>query len=233
MEAFPNAFFTDSIGAVRDRLPGHRAAGRGATSAPTARWSRSGPRQRRARRGQPRPRPGHRRRQGRPARPRRATCRSATTRTRRSRRATFIEIDGVRYSVPGDFARIETDGNGDAARPRLQLHQHRRREGLPRGGRDGASRRTPASTTCSWSACPTSSYGQAVAAVVQPREGADRRRWRTCASFLRAQLSGYKLPRARHARRRDPAQRHRQGAVPAGQGAGAGRAGRASNGATA
>ncbi len=38
---------------------------------------------------------------------------------------------------------------------------------------------------------------------------------RTCATFLRAHLSGYKLPRVAHRRRQGAAQRHRQGAVPA------------------
>ena len=36
--------------------------------------------------------------------------RSATTRTRRSRDRTFKEIDGVRYSIPGDYAQVDADG---------------------------------------------------------------------------------------------------------------------------
>ena len=42
--------------------------------------------------------------------PRRARSRSATWATRRSRPATFPVIDGVRYSVPGDRARLLADG---------------------------------------------------------------------------------------------------------------------------
>ena len=120
----------------RDRLPGHGHAGQGRTSAPTARSSASAPT---------------------------ASCSTTTTgcstRPPTSARsagsaaaasvpvgyykdpeksaATFLEIDGERYSVPGDFARIEDGQPGHAARPRLQLRQHRRREGLPRGGGDG------------------------------------------------------------------------------------------------
>ena len=48
--------------------------------------------------------------------------------------AMFAEVDGKRYAVPGDLARVEADGIGDAARPRQHVREHRRREGLPRGG---------------------------------------------------------------------------------------------------
>ena len=65
---------------------------------------------------------------------------------------------------------------------------------------------------------PDEKYGQAVAAVVQPREGAtvelDELRDVPADLALRLQAA----PRA-HPRRRDPAQRDRQGAVPPGQGA--------------
>ena len=36
---------------------------------------------------------------------------SATTRTSKSRPSTFKEIDGVRYSIPGDFATVDADGS--------------------------------------------------------------------------------------------------------------------------
>ena len=39
-----------------------------------------------------------------------ATPRSATTRTRPSRRQTFVTIDGERYSIPGDYATVDADG---------------------------------------------------------------------------------------------------------------------------
>ena len=51
---------------------------------------------------------------------------------------TFVEVDGRRYAIPGDFATLEADGTHRAARPRLGLHQLGRREGLPRGGRGRA-----------------------------------------------------------------------------------------------
>ena len=67
-----------------------------------------------------------------------AARRSATTRTRRSRRPPSSTFDGERYSVPGDYAEVEADGTLTLLGPRLGVHQHRRREGVPRGGRGGA-----------------------------------------------------------------------------------------------
>ena len=52
--------------------------------------------------------------------------------------ATFRVIDGVRYSIPGDWAEVDADGTVQAARPWQPVHQHRRREGVPGGGRGGA-----------------------------------------------------------------------------------------------
>ncbi len=51
---------------------------------------------------------------------------------------TFKEIDGVRYSIPGDFAQVRRRRVDPPARPRLRLHQLGRREDLPRGGGGGA-----------------------------------------------------------------------------------------------
>ena len=52
--------------------------------------------------------------------------------------ATFRIVDGVRYTIPGDWATVDADGNRAPARPRQPVHQHRRGEGLPGGGRGGA-----------------------------------------------------------------------------------------------
>ena len=50
---------------------------------------------------------------------------------------TYPVVDGVRYAVPGDRARLRADGMRRAARPRLGDDQLRRREDLRRGGRGG------------------------------------------------------------------------------------------------
>ena len=57
---------------------------------------------------------------------------------RPSRRPRSSRIDGVRYSIPGDFADGRRRRHRAPARPRQPVHQHRRREGLPGGGRGGA-----------------------------------------------------------------------------------------------
>ena len=69
------------------------------------------------------------------------------------------------------------------------------RRSTPRRSR-WRSRPTPPCTTSSWSASPTRSTARPSPRSSQLREGAQRSSSRTCATFLRAHLSGYKLPRA-------------------------------------
>ncbi|WP_235738679.1 acyl-CoA synthetase [Nocardioides alcanivorans] len=106
---------------------------------------------------------------------------------------TFIEIDGVRYSIPGDYARIE-EGN------RLTL--------LGRGSNcvnTGGEKVYPEEVEMAVKGhaavydvlvvgLPDEKYGQSVHAVVELRDDAslelDELR-----DYLRAHLSGYKLPR--------------------------------------
>jgi acyl-CoA synthetase (AMP-forming)/AMP-acid ligase II len=108
--------------------------------------------------------------------------------------ATFLEIDGQRYSVPGDFARIEEGG-------RVTL-LGRGSNCVNTGGEkvypeevEMAIKRHPAVYDVLVVGIPDEKFGQAVAAVVQVREGQtvelDELR-----DFLRSSLSGYKLPRA-------------------------------------
>jgi acyl-CoA synthetase (AMP-forming)/AMP-acid ligase II len=108
--------------------------------------------------------------------------------------ATFLEIDGSRYSVPGDFARIETDN-------KVTL--------LGRGSNcinTGGEKVYPEEVEMAIKAhpgvydvlvvgVPDEKYGQSVTAVIQPREDAEVE-LEDLRSFLRVSLSGYKLPRA-------------------------------------
>lgn len=108
--------------------------------------------------------------------------------------ATFLEIDGARYSVPGDNARIEEDG-------RVTL--------LGRGSNcvnTGGEKVYPEEVEMAIKAHPSvydvlvvgipdPTYGQAVAAVVELRDDTTLE-LEELRSFLRAHLSGYKLPRA-------------------------------------
>jgi acyl-CoA synthetase (AMP-forming)/AMP-acid ligase II len=107
---------------------------------------------------------------------------------------TFIEIDGVRYSIPGDNARIE-EGN------RITL-LGRGSNCINTGGEkvypeevEQAVKAHPGVYDVLVVGLPDEKYGQTVAAVVEPRPGhtVELEELRT---FLRAHLSGYKLPRA-------------------------------------
>ncbi len=51
---------------------------------------------------------------------------------------TFVMVDGERYAIPGDYALVDADGTVRAARSRLGVHQHRRREGVSGRGRGSA-----------------------------------------------------------------------------------------------
>ena len=107
---------------------------------------------------------------------------------------TFIELDGTRYSVPGDFARIEADN-------KVTL--------LGRGSNcinTGGEKVYPEEVEMALKAHPDvydvlvvgvadENYGQSVSAVIQPR-GENRPSVDELRTFLRSELSGYKLPRA-------------------------------------
>ena len=108
--------------------------------------------------------------------------------------ATFLTIDGERYSVPGDFARIEEGG-------RVTL-LGRGSNCVNTGGEkvypeevEMAVKGHPAVYDVLVVGIPDERYGQAVAAVVELREGAGLE-LEDLREYLRAHLSGYKLPRA-------------------------------------
>ena len=108
--------------------------------------------------------------------------------------ATFLTIDGERYSVPGDFARIEEGG-------RVTL-LGRGSNCVNTGGEkvypeevEMAIKGHPAVYDVLVVGIPDEKYGQAVAAVAELREGASLE-LEELRSHLRAHLSGYKLPRA-------------------------------------
>jgi acyl-CoA synthetase (AMP-forming)/AMP-acid ligase II len=108
--------------------------------------------------------------------------------------ATFLVIDGVRYSVPGDRARIEPDlkitllGRGSNC--------------VNTGGEkvypeevEAAIKAHPAVYDCLVVGIPDERYGQAVSVVAELRPG-QVLQLTELRAFLRANLSGYKLPRA-------------------------------------
>jgi acyl-CoA synthetase (AMP-forming)/AMP-acid ligase II len=109
-------------------------------------------------------------------------------------RATFIEVDGVRYSVPGDFARIE-EGN------RITL-LGRGSNCINTGGEkvfpeevEMALKGHPDVYDALVVGVPDERFGSAVSAVVEPRDGAQPT-LDDLQAYLREHLSGYKLPRS-------------------------------------
>ena len=107
---------------------------------------------------------------------------------------TFLEIDGERYSVPGDMARIE-EGNRITLLGRGSNCVNTGGEKVYPEEVEMAVKAHPAVYDCLVVGIPDEKYGQAVAAVVELREGTtlelDELR-----DFLREHLSGYKLPRS-------------------------------------
>ncbi len=110
--------------------------------------------------------------------------------------ATFVEIDGRRYSIPGDYARLELDGT-------MTL--------LGRGSQcinSGGEKIYPEEVESALKAHPKvydvlvvgvddERWGQRVAAVVQPRAG-EAPTLDELVEFCRTKVAGYKVPRELH-----------------------------------
>jgi acyl-CoA synthetase (AMP-forming)/AMP-acid ligase II len=107
---------------------------------------------------------------------------------------TFLEIDGERYSVPGDFARIEEGGKVTLLGRGSNCVNTGGEKVYPEEV-EMAIKGHPAVYDVLVVGVPDEKYGQAVAAVVELREGASLELDELRES-LRASLSGYKLPRA-------------------------------------
>jgi 3-oxocholest-4-en-26-oate---CoA ligase len=109
---------------------------------------------------------------------------------------TFTEVDGVRYSIPGDLARVEDDGT-------ITL-LGRGSNCINTGGEkvfpeevEGAVKSHPDVFDVLVVGVPDERFGSRVAAIVQPREG----RQPTLAAIdehVRTQIAGYKVPRELH-----------------------------------
>jgi 3-oxocholest-4-en-26-oate---CoA ligase len=107
---------------------------------------------------------------------------------------TFIEVDGARYSVPGDNARIEADGKVTLLGRGSNCVNTGGEKVYPEEV-EMAIKNHPAVYDTLVVGIPDEKYGQAVAAVVSLRDGhgLELEELRT---FLRDYLSGYKLPRS-------------------------------------
>ena len=130
-------------------------------------------------------------------------------------RGTFPVIDGValrpaRRPGPGRGGRLDR-----RARPRLDLHQHRRREGLPRGGRAGAQGAPGRARRGRGRACPTSGSASGSRPWSSCGAGGGRRRRRAARALPghARRVQGAGPDRVRAGRRALP---HRQGRLPVG-----------------
>jgi acyl-CoA synthetase (AMP-forming)/AMP-acid ligase II len=108
----------------------------------------------------------------------------------------FVEVDGKRYSIPGDFAKVEADGT-------LTL--------LGRGSvciNSGGEKIYPEEVEAALKShpdvfdaivvgLPDERWGEKVTAVVQPREGRTPD-LQALAAHCRAHVAGYKVPKALH-----------------------------------
>ncbi|MCX6396026.1 MAG: acyl-CoA synthetase [Propionibacteriales bacterium] len=106
---------------------------------------------------------------------------------------TFLVVDGMRISVPGDFARIEED-NKVTLLGRGSNCVNTGGEKVYPEEVEMAIKRHPAVYDVLVVGIPDEKFGQAVAAVIQPREG-ETLELEELREYLREFLSGYKLPR--------------------------------------
>ncbi|HEY3905234.1 MAG TPA: acyl-CoA synthetase [Streptosporangiaceae bacterium] len=107
--------------------------------------------------------------------------------------AMFVEVDGARYVVPGDFARVEVDGT--------MTLLGRGSASVNTGGEkvfpeevEGAIKAHPKVFDAIVIGIPDELLGQRVAAIIQPREG-EKVDLRDLEIVVRTHVAGYKVPR--------------------------------------
>ncbi|MFH5206945.1 acyl-CoA synthetase [Antrihabitans sp. NCIMB 15449] len=109
-------------------------------------------------------------------------------------KATFVEHNGVRYSIPGDYARVEADGTVTMlGRGSMSINS---------GGEkifpeevEGALKSHPDVFDTLVVGVPDERFGERVAAVVQLREGV-RPQLEELVETCRTQIASYKVPRS-------------------------------------
>ncbi len=106
---------------------------------------------------------------------------------------TFKEFNGIRYSIPGDFARVEADGTITMLGRGSCRSTPAARRSIPKRSRRH-SRHTPTSST-PLRRGRDDRFGQRVAAVIAARDSA-RPTLGELADVVRKELAGYKTPRS-------------------------------------
>ncbi|MCV6987570.1 acyl-CoA synthetase [Mycobacterium shinjukuense] len=107
---------------------------------------------------------------------------------------TFRTINGVRYAIPGDYARVEADGTVTML-GRGSVSINSGGEKIYPEEVEAALKGHPDVFDALVVGVPDPRYGQQVAAVVQPRPGC-RPSLAELDGFVRSEIAGYKVPRS-------------------------------------
>jgi acyl-CoA synthetase (AMP-forming)/AMP-acid ligase II len=107
---------------------------------------------------------------------------------------TFKTINGVRYAIPGDYAEVEADGTVTML-GRGSVSINSGGEKIYPEEVEAALKGHPDVFDALVVGVPDERFGQRVAAVVQPREGA-KPKLADLDAFVRTQIAGYKVPRS-------------------------------------
>lgn len=108
--------------------------------------------------------------------------------------ATFREINGVRYSFPGDFATVEADGSITLLGRGSVCINTAGEKVFPEEVEEALKRHDDV-TDALVVGQPDERFGERIVAVVAGRDGATAADGETLMAFAREQLAGYKAPR--------------------------------------
>jgi acyl-CoA synthetase (AMP-forming)/AMP-acid ligase II len=107
---------------------------------------------------------------------------------------TFVEVDGVRWVVPGDLARVEADGTITVL-GRGSVCINSGGEKIFPEEVEAALKSHPSVFDAVVVGVPDTRWGERVAAVVQPRSGTEAPSLTDLAAHCRTRIAGYKVPR--------------------------------------
>ena len=108
----------------------------------------------------------------------------------------FLEIDGVRHVMPGDFATVEADGSITLLGRGSVVINSGGEKIFPEEV-ESAVRSHPQVMDAIVVGAPDERWGQTVAAIIQPRDG-DHPDLASIQEHCRTSIAGYKLPRRLH-----------------------------------
>jgi len=110
---------------------------------------------------------------------------------------TFVEIDGARWSLPGDMATIDADGTVHLL-GRGSLCINTGGEKVYPEEVEAVLKSHPGVADAVVVGAPDVQFGQRVVAIIEPASAADAPDLATLQEHCRAHLAGYKVPRAAH-----------------------------------